>query len=473
MRAHLAAGDPAGAMTMALEIYDAAPNDAEAKFAVACVLRDHADLFPAHREGVLHRLLVDKDIDPFDVAQAGWFVLHKRDDLFADAAPEHFASRLEADAFALELLKQSYVADHKTEHALTALRRWLLLERRHGDYPALASALIAQAARNGGAWPFGDDERARLGGSAFASAYLPPREALEGESSFTEPVTRNVARQYEAWPYPAWTRHTRRPPSAASISRRRFPEDVRAAFAAAKDILVAGCGTGREAILYCDEYPGRRILAVDISSASLRYAKRRATELGIDAIDFQKLDLHRIGDLGRQFDFITSSGVLHHLPDPEAGWAALAGVLRPGGILNLMVYSKVARLRVRGLRTYIADLLDKPVDDDLLRAVRARLIAKSSRLLASRDFFTLGGVHDLLLHTHEDPFDVSRIRRGIERLGLEFIGFNVPGAAREARYREQHPDDPLFRNFDYWAALEKNDPFLYAGMYRFWMRKPQ
>ncbi len=94
--------------------------------------------------------------------------------------------------------------------------------------------------------------------------------------------------------------------------------------------------------------------------------------------------------------------------------AALVDVLKPGGFLRVMVYSKLARMNVRAARALLGELVDQPVDDDLLRAVRARLIAAPRNPVArSPDFYTLGGVHDLLLHRHEDPFDVPRIRRAI------------------------------------------------------------
>jgi SAM-dependent methyltransferase len=165
--------------------------------------------------------------------------------------------------------------------------------------------------------------------------------------------------------------------------------------------------------------------------------------------------------------------VLHHLPDPEAGWAALVRVLRPGGVTRVMVYSKLARLAVRAARAELADLLALPVDDDLLRTARARLRAgPPSWITRSSDFFHLGGLHDLLFHAHEDPFDVPRIRRAIEALELDFLGFQLPTPADRQRYMAANPDDPLFRDFAAWAALEKRDPTLFTGMYCFWCRKP-
>jgi SAM-dependent methyltransferase len=43
------------------------------------------------------------------------------------------------------------------------------------------------------------------------------------------------------------------------------------------------------------------------------------------------------------FDFIYSIGVLHHLPDPEAGFRSLLPFLKPGGAVLVWVYSKSRR----------------------------------------------------------------------------------------------------------------------------------
>jgi len=163
--------------------------------------------------------------------------------------------------------------------------------------------------------------------------------------------------------------------------------------------------------------------------------------------------------------------VLHHLPDPEAGWEALTKVLSPGGVMEVMVYSKIARMLVRAWRTQIADLLEEPIDDDLLRKVRKHFIDKGRPPL-SPDFYDLGGVHDLLLHRQEDPFDVARIKRAIQRFGLELIRFQLPTEFDRANYLRENPQDSLFRNYELWQAQELRRPDMFTQMYHFWCRKP-
>ena len=78
----------------------------------------------------------------------------------------------------------------------------------------------------------------------------------------------------------------------------------------------------------------------------------------------------------------------------------------------------------------------------------------------------------MLLHRHEDSFDIPRIRDAIEKLKLQLLGFVLPTAARRARYRTDNPDDPWFRDYDKWFRLETREPYLFSLMYDFWCLKP-
>ncbi len=76
-------------------------------------------------------------------------------------------------------------------------------------------------------------------------------------------------------------------------------------------------------------------------------ARARAEARGLTNIVWERgslLDLPSFG-LGT-FDYIDCCGVLHHLPDPAAGLAALVSVLAPGGGMGLMVYAPHGRTGV-------------------------------------------------------------------------------------------------------------------------------
>lgn len=49
---------------------------------------------------------------------------------------------------------------------------------------------------------------------------------------------------------------------------------------AATDMLIAGRGTSQHLIIFAQAFPGARILAVDLSMASLCYAKAKTLAMG-------------------------------------------------------------------------------------------------------------------------------------------------------------------------------------------------
>src|SRR5207344_3368743 len=139
-------------------------------------------------------------------------------------------------------------------------------------------------------------------------------------------VSRRVQAQYETNPYPRW--HRAPVPGAFPLPRMLrslFPHADPAKLAApvAPEILVAGCGSGRHAAITAQLQPHGRVLAVDLSRASLAYAMRRCAELGFANIRFAQADLLELGALEERYDLIECSGVLHHMREPVAGWRVL------------------------------------------------------------------------------------------------------------------------------------------------------
>ena len=65
-----------------------------------------------------------------------------------------------------------------------------------------------------------------------------------------------------------------------------------------------------------------KVLAIDLSSSSLSYAKRKTEELNIQNIDYVQADILDLGKQDRQFD-IVESVVLHHMDEPIVGWNKL------------------------------------------------------------------------------------------------------------------------------------------------------
>jgi SAM-dependent methyltransferase len=314
-----------------------------------------------------------------------------------------------------------------------------LLER---SWPASLEALIVQQVKE----PAQERQIA---------ATIPALTSIDGE------VSRLVRRQYEENPYPRWA--VAAPPArSATHSGGRD-----------RDVLIAGCGTGLSTIEFVREARNVRVLAIDLSLASLSYAKRMAQSLGIDNIEFAQADINRIGSIGRTFDFIDASGVLHHLADPWAGWQALLSLLRPGGTMQVSLYSALARQNVLAGRALIAERGYRPVPEDIRRCREAIMAADDGSILKTLtqgDFFTMSECRDMLFHVQEHRLSLPEIRSFIEENDLEFTGFNLDPLVLQ-RFAERFPVPAARLDLDCWHRFEVEAPTTFLGMYRFWVRK--
>jgi SAM-dependent methyltransferase len=431
------------------------------------------------RKSDLARLVTDRRLNPEFISKAGWSIVLSQS-LVSAAQQKQFAKiclYLEHDELSQALLRETPVQGSGPERWLTKARRWLLLSESWQHYPKLIEALVLQASLNGGAWPLDEVERLALKNhNAMFPAYYPHGITSIDQGSTERSGATRVSADYERWPYPEWQRIMERPP------RRSLGDQIRSLDPEGPDcipksarVLIAGCGTGYEAATYAFDYPDIAITAIDVSEASLNYARRKFAELRIRDIRLIKLDLHDVSHLKEQFDIIVCSGVLHHLPDPERGWEALASVLRPGGAIKLMLYSKFGYPDIRSDPTLISDLVRDPMSDDVVRCVRQRLMDRpdseiARSILNSPDFATLAGTRDLVLHTEVHLFDVPRIARAIDSLRLRLLTFMISSVDRRAQYRRLYPDDPEYRDVASLTKFEASHPGTFRGMYDFWCR---
>jgi SAM-dependent methyltransferase len=291
------------------------------------------------------------------------------------------------------------------------------------------------------------------------------------------PTVEAVRGQYEASPYPRWRDATiRKASSFSSEIGNWYPGLADVSDAHPLRILVAGCGTGFHPIMTAAAYEGAEVTAIDISRASLAYAARQAVRHGLGNIRFVHGDLLRTGRLGEVFDIAEAVGVLHHMPDPGAGLRALASVVKPGGFLNLGVYSRRGRLRLVPAAREIEARCARADDLAALRAARAHLIesGREEWLVPSRspDFYCTSGFRDLLAHTHEILYTPRDLQALIGSAGLELLGFRVVKAESCAAYVAEHPDDSALRNLAWLDDFDAAHPDFFGSLMCFWLRRP-
>jgi SAM-dependent methyltransferase len=95
-----------------------------------------------------------------------------------------------------------------------------------------------------------------------------------------------------------------------------------------------GCGSGRWAQLVAPRVG--HLHCVDPSGPALDVARRNLS--GLSNCDFHQAPVDAIPLPDSSMDFGYSLGVLHHVPDPDAGLLSCVKKLKPGGIFLLYVY---------------------------------------------------------------------------------------------------------------------------------------
>lgn len=271
----------------------------------------------------------------------------------------------------------------------------------------------------------------------------------------------SVKEQYEAFPYPERNpAEERRRLITGSPShplemdqflwngQRDWSKPLRA--------LVAGGGTGDGLIQLAQVLTSARrpfqITYIDLSTASRAIAEERAKVRGLQGITFHTGSLLEAPDLG-EFDYIDCCGVLHHLPDPQAGFDALGRALAPGGGLGFMVYAPYGRSGVYPLQDAFTRLLAGLPPRERLREAR-RILAHLPKNHPFAQNRMVGdhkrsdaGFYDLLLHSTDRPYRVEELVQALDHAGLRLAGFTNPALYDPTNLTGDLPlpDDPVSR----------------------------
>lgn len=303
------------------------------------------------------------------------------------------------------------------------------------------------------------------------SSNLPVLRPIEDSTSM------RVREQYEENPYPKW--------SATSIPQTPFSirdlakslklrlTDERILRVGAPEILVAGCGTGKQTINLAASIRNAHVVAVDLSATSIGYAKLKTQEYGLSNIAYYQGDINDLGFLNRKFDIVQCGGVLHHMADPLSGWKSVTEALKPGGLMNIALYSTLARRDIARIKSD-NDASKAALSPEGLAEFRAGVIAKRSRypdyVTRSSEFYNRSMFRDLFLHVQEVCFTIGEIGEALRGLGLAFCGFVLDERTLEKFTAiNAAPQDRY--DLERWQAFERENPDTFREMYQFWCQK--
>ena len=204
--------------------------------------------------------------------------------------------------------------------------------------------------------------------------------------------------------------------------------------------LIAGGGTGDGSIFIAEQLRergivGARVVHIDLSAAAIEIARARAKRRGLIGIEFIQgnlLDLPAM-HLGA-FDFINCVGVLHHLPEPEAGLAALLPSLAVDGAMAVLLYGKIGRIGIYHAQEILRRLPSTVTYADridlakrlLAKLPRTNWLARSAELHPDLHQGGDAALYDLLLHTQDRAYDVEEIYRWfVDESGLHLYFSDV------------------------------------------------
>ena len=244
----------------------------------------------------------------------------------------------------------------------------------------------------------------------------------------TSPLADVVSSQYERWMYPqpildlrGWLANNWQWFDPSHASRMFWPDrDSRPGM----DILVAGCGTNQAAVLAFTN-PEAKVVAIDVSQPSLDHHAYLRDRYAMKNLELHRLPIEEMHSLGRDFDLIISTGVLHHMAEPKAGMKALAGCLRPDGVAAIMLYAKYGRIGVEMLQGVFRELGLRQNDPSVLMVKDALATLPQdhpvrSYVAVAPDLQFDAGLVDTFLHGRERSYTIDDCLDLIASAGLVF-----------------------------------------------------
>ena len=198
----------------------------------------------------------------------------------------------------------------------------------------------------------------------------------------------------------AWLRARAGRSAFAKLLDDSIPADAR--------LVEIGCGTGQTSLFLARA--DRKVVALDLTRASLELGAAAAERYGIEGITFVEADINRLPLKPGAFDLVYCSGVLHHTPDPRASFARIAKAVRPGGMIIIGLYNSIARLPLKARRVVARLTRNRWVPFDPV--LRDRESEPERREAWLRDQY---------MHPEEHCHSVGEVRRWFAENDIEFV----------------------------------------------------
>tara|TARA_Y100000996_G_scaffold84587_1_gene58550 strand:- start:1060 stop:3291 length:2232 start_codon:yes stop_codon:yes gene_type:complete len=304
------------------------------------------------------------------------------------------------------------------------------------------------------------------------------KQTIESIGTIEDEISLDVRSQYEDFPYPRWESESLDAYTMNNyvdrIERDIFP-NVLLKKNKINNVLIAGCGTGYQAIISAKTDKNATIYALDISKTSLSYGIRSARDLGIKNIKWFHGDILNLDSFEKDFSVIECTGVLHHMNNPKNAFNMLSNKLVPNGFFKLALYAKKYRDLLIPEKSIINEQKLKANLQDVRKA-RDVIFKKSFNdgtnysCLRLADFYSTSEFIDLLMHKKELSFTIEGLKELFED-NYNFLGFVIANQIIRNKFRNIYLKDTKRLNLNNWDEFEKNNPETFRAMYQMWLQK--
>ena len=181
------------------------------------------------------------------------------------------------------------------------------------------------------------------------------------------------------------------------------------------DVLIAGCGTNK-AVYHSMKFPNSKNYAIDLSDTSINHVKKMIIKFNIKNLEVEKKDIVDL-DENKKFDYVVSTGVIHHTINPQKTLNKLVSVTKNDGALFIMVYAIYLRLGIYYLQD-IFKFLDLKPNKKGVNSIRnlIKLLPENHYAInyinaiknstGTRDLTYDAGIVDTFLNARDKAYDV-------------------------------------------------------------------
>jgi SAM-dependent methyltransferase len=174
--------------------------------------------------------------------------------------------------------------------------------------------------------------------------------------------------------------------------------------------------------------PGRaHVIGSDVSIGSLEAERRLAEQLSVKNLELRNESINEVS-YDKQFDFVISTGVIHHNADPEAPLAKISAAMKPDGLLELMVYNRYHCIEAAAVQSAVKILASTNAGSgfDAELELAAMLLNENGklkeRIAQSFDIdFSESGLADAVIQPVTHTFTVLEMQRLAASRGLDFV----------------------------------------------------